>query len=67
MKKELEKYLWDNIRTATSNDPFPRDIIKDMLNKHMIVSAKQAWKTLEKWERKGLYEYGSTLDLGWKK
>lgn len=33
----------------------------------MINSPKQAWATLKKWSKKGLYDYGVSLDLGWKR
>lgn len=40
----------------------PRKIIN--LNRHRI-NHKRAWYLLSKWEKKGWYEYGTTLDLGW--
>jgi len=42
--------------------------IKDdgMVKSGMIKSHKQAWRTLEKWSSKGWYEWGGTMDLGWK-
>ena len=66
MKKELEDYLWDRIGTPYKGDKFPRDVIDEMLEKKMINSPKQAWRTLEKWVGQGIYEYGVCLDLGWK-
>lgn len=65
MKPRLEQYLWDRIGLA-GEGIFPRDIIGEMLGKGMIESPKQAWRTLEKWSRKGFYEYGVSLDLGWR-
>ena len=38
----------------------PRDIISDGPENH-----KRCWRWLEKWERKGWYEFGVSLDLGW--
>lgn len=67
MKMENEKYLWDNFELEGLGKPFPRDVIKDMVSKEMLNSPKQAWRTLEKWVNKGWYDYGSCLDLGWKK
>ena len=43
----------------------PREVIDAMLDEGMIESPKQAWRTLEKWLRKGIYNYGVSLDLGW--
>jgi hypothetical protein len=36
-----------------------------MLESGRIASPKQAWRTLEKWDAKGWYEWGVTMDLGW--
>ena len=68
MAPDLEKYLWDHIPTnaEAGHGRWPRNVIKDMLDKGMIDSAKQAWRTLEKWCNKRKYDYGVTLDLGWK-
>lgn len=30
-----------------------------------LCAEKEALRTLEKWSRKGWYDYGSSLDLGW--
>lgn len=67
MKEELERYLWNEMEKNGHGSPFPRDVISDMLNKKMIKSEKEAWRTLEKWLRKDIYDYGCSLDLGWKK
>ena len=67
MKKELEDYLWNNIGYPSSRMPLARNIINEMVSKGMIQNAKQAHRTLEKWSRKGIYDYGCCLDLGWKK
>jgi len=66
MKPHLEDYLWNNMQKKGHGKPFPREVINDMVDKKMICSPKQAWRTLEKWDQKGKYDYGSTLDLGWK-
>lgn len=66
MRYEFEKYLWDEMEKNGHGYPFPREVIKAMLKKDMIQSAKQAWWTLEKWTQKGCYNYGCALDLGWK-
>ncbi len=73
MRKELEDYIWDRlgdpsdqVKWKRGEHRFPRDIIDEMIKIGMIQSPKQAWRTLEKWIGKGIYEYGSCLDLGWK-
>jgi hypothetical protein len=67
MKKEFEDYLWERIPMPGSNATTNvRLVIKEMIQKQMIQSYKQALCTLEKWSRKGLYDYGVCLDLGWK-
>lgn len=67
MTPENEKYLWDHMQINGHGHPFPRDVIDEMLEKKMIENPKQAWRTLEKWVAKGWYEYGTCLDLGWKR
>lgn len=67
MNHEAEKYLWDNINKDGHGKPFPREVINEMVRNGMIKSPKQAWRTLEKWSDKGWYDWGSTMDLGWKK
>ena len=74
MEKIFEDFLWENIHEPVyplehSHQKirfFPRDVIKIMIKKKMINSPKQAWRTLEKWGSKDLYDYGCKLDLGWK-
>ncbi len=72
MKKILEDYLWNEINYVNDerwNGEFyrtPRDVIKEMIERKWIESPKQAYATLNKWTGKGIYEYGSCLDLGWK-
>lgn len=75
IKTELEKYLWDNIIYAGEGVNYsfeeyekktPRFILNEMLINGLINNYKQGLKTLEKWCKKGLYDYGCCLDLGWK-
>lgn len=42
-----------------------RDWVASALVAGTIEHPKQAWSTLEKWARKRLYDYGTSLDLGW--
>jgi hypothetical protein len=69
VKHHLENYLWERIKDARSGTGrIPRDIIREMVEDGLIESTKQAHRTLEKWCCKNppWYEYGVTLDLGWK-
>lgn len=69
MSPENETYLWDRIKLpGAPSDALrsPRDVIDEMLAAGMIQSPKQAWRTLEKWSDRGLYNYGVCLDLGWR-
>lgn len=68
MKPDLEAYLWERIRNLGDGKeiPWPRQVISGMVNDGMIANAKQAWRTLEKWCNKGIYEFGTTLDMGWR-
>lgn len=61
MQGDLEFIL----KSRISKGECCRYIIQDMLDKKLINNPKQAWRTLEKWVRKGLYNYGVALDLGW--
>ncbi len=74
MHKILEDYLWNEICDPNNKEIWfspwhrtPRDVINEMIDKKWIKSPKQAYATLDKWIRKGKYEYGSCLDLGWRK
>lgn len=68
VKRELEDYLWERIPDMgdVSTNKSPRKIIQEMFESGVIQNHKQAWRTLDKWERQRIYEYGVTLDLGWK-
>lgn len=66
MNVAIEQHLWDRIRTADKHGPLPRDVIAEMVSSGTIQSPKQAWRTLEKWCDRGIYNYGVSLDLGWK-
>lgn len=41
---------------------WPRDLIN---TEGFPLNHKRAWFLLEKWSNRGLYDYGTTLDLGW--
>lgn len=65
MKPDVEALFRQLIALARVERRSVRDVIADMKAKGIIQSEKQAWRTLEKWNRKGKYSYGVTLDLGW--
>ena len=69
MQAHLEDYLYKQISQTRPDDPrltiWPRTVIQQMLDDNLIANPKQAWRTLEKWLRKGWYNYGVALDLGW--
>lgn len=46
---------------AVASGGWPRDIISHS-HDH---PHKRCWRWLAKWERKGWYEFGVALDLGW--
>ena len=62
MKLELEEYL---ISEVINSYKTPREVIKEMLELKMIENPKQAWRTLEKFCDKEIYDYGVSLDKGW--
>lgn len=62
MNKLNETYLWDRLCKVTA-----RKAIEEMIEMGMIKDSKEAFVTLKKWIKKGLYECGSILDLGWRK
>lgn len=67
MHKLLELYLWDNFgKDERRQIPFAKEIIDEMLRYGMIKNEKQAYRTLEKWSNKGLYEWGCSIRYGWK-
>jgi hypothetical protein len=66
MNTANEEYLWERIPEAGKPGITPRATIADMIGRGLIDSEKQAWRTLEKWAKKGKYEYGVCIDMGWK-
>lgn len=61
MKRELEADLWAHIITGKR----AREWIHEAVESQIIAHPKQAWRTLEKWTSKGLYDFGVAIDLGW--
>lgn len=67
MDAQAEEYLWRHIRFPEESDSeAPRDVIARMLRLAMIDTPRQAWRTLENWSERDLYDYGVTLDMGWR-
>lgn len=68
--KDEEKWFFKQVVERCDNTgknidevwTFPRDIINES---NFPFHYKRAWYFLEKWARKGLYNYGTSLDLGW--
>jgi len=68
MNYQNEKYLFDELKQFEPGNPsslFPRSVINRMILNGMIKSEKEAERTLEKWVKKNIYEYGVSMDLGW--
>jgi hypothetical protein len=61
MKIYEKKFLID-VFSRCRNGVSPRDIINE---ENFDMHYKRAWYLLDKWTRKGWYDYGVTLDLGW--
>ena len=71
MSPELEEALWRAVPECGVSRgwgaPHPvRQWINDACESGLLKSPKQAWRTLEKWCSQDCYEYGVTLDLGWR-
>ena len=64
MEKILEDYLWNEIDNERGR--FAYDVIQDMIKFGMINNPKQARATLDKWMRKGKWNFGSNICFGWK-
>lgn len=58
-EKELMVYLYTNLVIRRGSKSV-RQLLEDQ-----SLPEKKALKILEKWSDKDLYEYGTTLDLGW--
>lgn len=71
MRADLEQRLWLETRSEHRSDAAqprrtPREVIAEMVADGSLQNPKQALPTLGKWARRGWYDYGVTLDLGWK-
>ncbi|GAB7057363.1 hypothetical protein JCM16163A_41120 [Paenibacillus sp. YK5] len=61
MKEDERKFLIDVYQKCKERIR-PRRLIEEP---GFYMNHKRAWRILEKWDAKGWYEYGVTLDLGW--
>ncbi len=68
MTPDLEAHLWGRIPNidGVPGAVTPRDVINKMVETGLIQNPKQAHATLRKWSKQGKYNYGVSLDLGWK-
>ena len=56
MKKPDEIALWEMVMSGE----WARDA-----GKALGIHPKRVWRLCEKWSDKGIYEYGTSADLGW--
>ena len=64
MIKTDEIYFWNLIKKELTI--YREKTVRDVINKKdFSIHYKRAWYLLEKWSRKGWYDYGVSLDLGW--
>jgi len=69
-KKADEIYFWHRVKAeiglyaeaGRTNRKYVRDIINEP---DFPIHHKRAWMMLYKWARRGYYDYGVTVDLGW--
>ncbi len=54
--------IYNNLKKIQKQILSPREII-NLLDEY--INYKRCWYLLEKWARKGFYNYGVALDLGW--
>lgn len=62
MRRELAEEF---ARRVALGGEFGRDVIDDLMRRGAIASRKQAHATLAKWERRGWWDWGTTLEGGW--
>jgi len=60
--RECQKYCPWGRSAYSPMHRTPRDLIS---GPEFPMPYKRAWYLLEKWSKKGWYDYGVTLDLGW--
>jgi hypothetical protein len=61
MKPQEQEFLL--AVAAQGRDRYVRDIAGDFIGRGVAPNQLRYW--LEKWDKKGWYEYGVSLDLGW--
>ena len=60
-KKPEEILLWNSFGVWGEQYESPHEAIENL-----DIPVKMALRFLEKWERKGIYDYGVAIDRGWK-
>lgn len=62
MKEDEKRFLIELYQANKTKQVTPLEII---LSPGFYIPYKRAWYILEKWDRRGLYDYGVTLRVGW--
>lgn len=65
MNKDLEIYLYNKLNNRKELEPSAYEIACEMKKNGLIGSIKQVGATLEKWNRKGYWNYGINIYYGW--
>ena len=64
-----QQALWDRLPCAedvSCGGRTTRDVVAALIRDGTL-TRKQAWRMLDRWTDEGRYEYGVSLDLGWKR
>lgn len=51
-------------QAASGNPPWGKNM-REIVDEADYINPKRAWRILEKWTRKGWYQYGVGLGAGW--
>lgn len=65
MNKDIEIYLYNKLRNREELEPSAYEIACEMEENGLIGNIKQVGATLEKWNRKGYWNYGINIYFGW--
>lgn len=65
MNKDLEIYLYNKLKNRKELEPSAYEIACEMEEKGLIGNVKQVGATLEKWDKKGYWNYGVNIYFGW--
>lgn len=61
MKPQLEDLLLDYLVNPKYN---AEEAVKELISRHILQNQKQAFRTLEKWHKKGFYNYHGRITNG---